>query len=102
VEKLGIQKQIAILIVKLKRTGKKLDSEVKLLLLGAGESGKSTVAKQMKIIHLQGFTNEERLTYKSIIHNNVISSMKTLVNMTNDLGISLGKKCFEFCRKTKK
>jgi len=91
VEKLGIQKQIAILIVKLKRTGKKLDSEVKLLLLGAGESGKSTVAKQMKIIHLQGFTNEERLTYKSIIHNNVISSMKTLVNMTNDLGISLGK-----------
>jgi len=69
----------------------KLDSEVKLLLLGAGESGKSTIAKQMKIIHLHGFTEEERLTYKSIIYNNVISSMKTLVSVSKDLNITLGR-----------
>jgi len=74
----------------LKEDKRRLDSEVKLLLLGAGESGKSTVAKQMKIIHLQGFSNEERLTYKSIIYNNVVMSMKSLVMAANELGIPLG------------
>lgn len=71
----------------LKEEKRKLDSEVKLLLLGAGESGKSTIAKQMKIIHLDGFTTEERLTYKSIINNNVILSMKALVTATQQLNI---------------
>ena len=34
------------------------NNEVKLLLLGSGESGKSTVAKQMKIIYMNGYTDE--------------------------------------------
>jgi len=69
---------------------KKLETEVKLLLLGAGESGKSTIAKQMKIIHLQGFNAEERLTYKSIISNNVVASMKALVQAARDKEITIG------------
>jgi len=75
----------------LKEERRRLESEVKLLLLGAGESGKSTVAKQMKIIHLDGFSKDERLTYKSIIYNNVIASMKSLINATNDLQIPLSE-----------
>jgi len=68
---------------------RQLTSEVKLLLLGAGESGKSTIAKQMKIIHLHGFTSEERLTYKSIIYNNVVASMKSLVTAAREKDIPL-------------
>jgi len=68
---------------------KKLDNEVKLLLLGAGESGKSTIAKQMKIIHLNGFSEEERLSYKSIIYNNTVGSMRVLVTAAQELGIPL-------------
>jgi len=75
----------------LERDRRKQQAEVKLLLLGAGESGKSTIAKQMKIIHLQGFNTEERNTYKSIIYNNVLGSMRSLVVAAKDKDIPLGK-----------
>lgn len=51
----------------------------KLLLLGAGESGKSTIFKQMKIIHQRGYSEEERKAFVSIVHNNVIHCIKILV-----------------------
>jgi len=66
---------------------KKFKSEVKILLLGPGESGKSTIFKQMKIIQDGGgYTTEELLEYKYIIFANCISQMKCLV----DAGIKLG------------
>jgi len=46
----------------------------------------------MKILHLQGFNGEEKGTYKPIIFNNVITSMKTLVEASNRLGIALDMK----------
>jgi guanine nucleotide-binding protein G(i) subunit alpha len=56
---------------------------------GAGESGKSTISKQMKIIHLKGFTDDERVSYKSIIFNNTVGSMRVLVTAVQELGIEL-------------
>jgi guanine nucleotide-binding protein G(i) subunit alpha len=50
----------------------------KLLLLGAGESGKSTLFKQMITIYGKGYPESERRTFTPIIHNNIITSMKTL------------------------
>ncbi|WKY10671.1 hypothetical protein Q1695_002774 [Nippostrongylus brasiliensis] len=59
-----------------KRAG---SSIVKLLLLGAGECGKSTVLKQMQILHSNGFTEEEINEKKAIVYNNVTSSMCTIL-----------------------
>lgn len=64
-----------------------LESELKLLLLGAGESGKSTIAKQMKIIHLNGFTDEEIKTYGPILQSNAIECTKLLLKACEDLDI---------------
>jgi len=55
------------------------EGEIKLLLLGAGESGKSTIAKQMKIIHLSGFSDVERLSHRVVIYDNIITSIRQLI-----------------------
>ena len=56
-------------------------------LLGAGESGKSTITKQMKIIHMKGFTDEERNSYVDIIHSNVIMAMRAIITAQDKLNI---------------
>jgi GTPase SAR1 family protein len=76
----------------LKKDGKKFHSEVKILLLGAGESGKSTIAKQMKIIHKSGFSAEERASYKSIVYNNVVKAMRDILKGAEILEISIENK----------
>ncbi|PIK58217.1 putative guanine nucleotide-binding protein G(s) subunit alpha-like isoform 1 [Apostichopus japonicus] len=46
---------------------------------GAGESGKSTIVKQMKILHKGGFTDEERRSFIQVIYNNIRESIVTLI-----------------------
>jgi len=58
----------------------------KLLLLGAGESGKSTLFKQMIYIYGRGFAEVDRIPYTAIIYNNVINSMKTLCKHSRQFG----------------
>jgi GTPase SAR1 family protein len=58
----------------------------KLLLLGAGESGKSTLFKQMISIYGKGFSEQERSSYVPIIYNNIITSMKTLCKQSHTYG----------------
>eukprot|EP01101_Sappina_pedata_P001500 TRINITY_DN11583_c0_g1_i1.p1 TRINITY_DN11583_c0_g1~~TRINITY_DN11583_c0_g1_i1.p1 ORF type:complete len:355 (-),score=159.95 TRINITY_DN11583_c0_g1_i1:116-1180(-) len=63
----------------LRNTKKRINTEFKLLLLGGGESGKSTIAKQMKILHMNGFSEQERKAYRDIIHSNIILSIRALI-----------------------
>lgn len=56
----------------------------KLLLLGAGESGKSTLFKQMITIYGNGFPDEERKTFEFIIYNNIILSMQVLITASEN------------------
>ncbi|CAG06030.1 unnamed protein product, partial [Tetraodon nigroviridis] len=62
---------------------------VKILLLGAAESGKSTLVKQMKIIHSHGFTRQELLTFKPAVLDNLLTSMKFVLHGMGALRINL-------------
>ncbi|CAG8826057.1 7731_t:CDS:2, partial [Gigaspora rosea] len=44
----------------------KKEKEYKILLLGSDESGKSTIVKQMKRIHQNGYSKEELLSYRIV------------------------------------
>ena len=58
----------------------RIESEtVKLLILGAGESGKSTLFKQMKILYGAEATKSERKGMINVIHCNVIQSMQIML-----------------------
>ncbi|WKY14308.1 hypothetical protein Q1695_000114 [Nippostrongylus brasiliensis] len=65
-----------------------LRRQVKILLLGSGESGKSTFIKQMNIIHGAGeFTADEVRAYRQQIYQNVISAMRILLDARSKLNI---------------
>jgi GTPase SAR1 family protein len=57
---------------------KEMQKEIKLLLLGSGESGKSTFFKQVKIIHNNGFSAEELNQYRSSIYCNILQTIRAL------------------------
>lgn len=50
---------------------------VKILLLGAGESGKSTFLKQMRIINGQEFDQKALLDFRDTIYENVLKVRRT-------------------------
>ncbi|CAL8264451.1 guanine nucleotide-binding protein subunit alpha-13 [Gadus morhua] len=60
---------------------------VKILLLGAGESGKSTFLKQMRIIHGQDFDQRAKEEFRGTIFSNVIKGVRVLVDAREKLHI---------------
>ncbi|CAG8535901.1 6180_t:CDS:2, partial [Cetraspora pellucida] len=71
--------------LKAEREEKDKQKTAKLLLLGSSESGKTTVLKQLKIIHGQGLS-DERQRYRRIVHLNVLTAIKALANALTALG----------------
>ncbi|XP_075760078.1 guanine nucleotide-binding protein subunit alpha-13 isoform X1 [Pelodiscus sinensis] len=63
---------------------------VKILLLGAGESGKSTFLKQMRIIHGADWDLGDREEFRAIIYSNVIKGIRVLVDAREKLHIPWG------------
>jgi guanine nucleotide-binding protein subunit alpha len=77
----------AVIDKKIEDDSKKLKKECKILLLGAGESGKSTIVKQMKIIHQNGYTRQELESFKPTIVKNTIDSFYTLLFYVKRMGL---------------
>ena len=75
-----------------RKTNKEIDRQIqkdkqvyrathRLLLLGAGESGKSTLVKQMRILHEETpFSEEEKKQKKEEIRRNVKESISTILH----------------------
>ncbi|XP_034547804.1 LOW QUALITY PROTEIN: guanine nucleotide-binding protein subunit alpha-14-like [Notolabrus celidotus] len=72
----------------LRRDKKDSRRELKLLLLGTGESGKSTFIKQMRIIHGGGYTDEDKRSYAKLVYQNIYTSMQAMVRAMEALNIA--------------
>ena len=57
---------------------------------GAGESGKSTIVKQMKIIHETGYSKEECEQYRPVVYSNTIQSLMAIIRAMGQLRINFG------------
>lgn len=58
---------------------KTMERTIKLLLLGAGGSGKSTFIKQLKIISGEEYKESERRSYVPVIRSNVVGAMSSIL-----------------------
>jgi len=63
------------------------DEKIKLLLLGAGESGKSTIFKQMRILYGSPKTDEDLKMYGVVVRSNIIVAIRKLCNLLKQLGL---------------
>ncbi|KAJ3215021.1 hypothetical protein HK099_006563 [Clydaea vesicula] len=61
----------------------------KVLILGAGDSGKSTLVRQIRLTNAVPFTGEEKNFFKKVIWGNILLSMKNLVIGSEFLGINI-------------
>uniref|UniRef100_H3DDD7 Guanine nucleotide-binding protein subunit alpha n=1 Tax=Tetraodon nigroviridis TaxID=99883 RepID=H3DDD7_TETNG len=71
----------------LRRDRRAAKRELKLLLLGTGESGKSTFIKQMRIIHGSGYTEEEKKSFTRLVYQNIFTSMQAMIHASQNLRI---------------
>ena len=64
---------------------KEQQTVIKLILLGSGNAGKSTIMKQFMMFHRKrGFTSKEKNEYKLVLWRSTIQSLKTLVRSAHD------------------
>ncbi|KAH6570658.1 hypothetical protein BASA62_004236 [Batrachochytrium salamandrivorans] len=88
-EQTRISKQIdTMLNAERVRLLKEANKEAKILLLGSGDSGKTTFMKQLKIIHGGGYTDAERNEFRTTLFDNIADSTHSLIMAAAQLRIS--------------
>jgi len=74
---------------------------VKLLFLGGGGSGKSTLFKQLKTIHGSGIEESERQTYTDIVYHNIVDGIQVLCEQSVTL-LENDPELYQECKVSKK
>ncbi|XP_022625514.1 guanine nucleotide-binding protein subunit alpha-11-like [Seriola dumerili] len=83
-ERLRIHREIER---RLRRDKRESHRELKLLLLGTGESGKSTFIKQMRIIHGSGYSEADRKGFTRLVFQNIVTAIQALIQAMKTLEI---------------
>lgn len=83
---------------KIKKDLKRSKKTLKILILGTSGSGKSTIAKQLKILHSDGFTEDELENYKQILTLNIFNGLKELLFICEQSNIPVTKKNIKLAR----
>ncbi|KAI5476904.1 G protein alpha subunit [Pseudohyphozyma bogoriensis] len=73
----------------LRKARSEMKTELKMLLLGAGESGKSTLVKQMKLLYAEPYALSDREAFKEVVIANTIQSMQAVIRGFESLNVSL-------------
>ncbi|PBK63551.1 heterotrimeric G protein alpha subunit 4 [Armillaria solidipes] len=74
----------------LKEANEKIAPKIKVLLLGTGDSGKSTVLKQMRLIHSISFSQDIEY-YRQLIPDNLTGGLKCILDAMYDMGLTVSK-----------
>lgn len=67
--------------------------DLKILILGPGESGKSTYWRQLRNIYAGGLTKKEKMNLIPAIRINLIADIKTIIESSQTLMIQLSSSC---------
>lgn len=57
------------------------------ILVGTGESGKSTFIKQMRIIHGSGYSDEDKKGFIKLVYQNIFMAMQSMIKAMDMLKI---------------
>ncbi|KAJ3436201.1 guanine nucleotide-binding protein g(o) subunit alpha [Anaeramoeba flamelloides] len=76
----------------MKRDNSEMQKEIKVLVLGTGDSGKSTFLKQLQILYKGGFCEQDRFLYRTTIRTSLMTNMKVLIQIAEELKVTLKKR----------
>lgn len=65
----------------------KSSKNIKILLLGGSEAGKSTLLKMMRLVWAEGFKTEERSQFRSVIQSNILMCCKMMLEHFFELSL---------------
>jgi signal recognition particle receptor subunit beta len=63
---------------------------LRIIITGTGESGKSTFIKQMRIIHGSGYSDEDKKSFEKLIYQNIFMAMQSMIKAMETLAIAYG------------
>ena len=86
----GVERQLsAVINDEIKHDKNKGGKVKKILFLGSGGSGKSTLFKQLRLIHGKGFNANDKEEYIKHIHTQIIDQMKAVIRIYIDYNLRI-------------